>query len=365
MREPGALEYSSGSQVHRYAAPVAGTFAYSPSYHTLSSPSTHKKQNALDTHHTLCYNVRDNQEVRRTVPKVKYQEHAFGAKGLLIIKQANEIIAQYAAQGYVLTLRQLYYQFVSRDLIANKVTEYKRLGSIINDARLAGLIDWHSIEDRTRNLAAMPHWDGPESIVSACAAQFAIDKWDRQPLRIEVWIEKEALAGVFERICRDLDVPYLSCRGYTSQSEMWVASQRVLQHCRKGQLVHILHFGDHDPSGLDMTRDIQDRLRIFGCDMKLERLALNMDQVERYAPPPNPAKETDSRFAGYIERFGGESWELDALEPSVLSDLVRARVYALRDLNLWESAIAEEDEHKRLLKAASSKWAEVVAFLEE
>lgn len=297
--------------------------------------------------------------------KIKYQEHAFGAKSLVAIEQANAIIAQYAAQGYVLTLRQLYYQFVSRDLIANKVTEYKRLGSIINDARLAGLIDWHSIEDRTRNLAAMPHWDSPESIVGSCAAQFAIDKWERQPLRIEVWIEKEALAGVFERICRDLDIPYLSCRGYTSQSEMWVASQRILWHCRKGQSVRILHFGDHDPSGLDMTRDIQDRLRIFGCDMQLERLALNMDQVEQYEPPPNPAKETDSRFAGYIERFGGESWELDALEPSVLSSLVSDRVLELRDSDLWEATTAEEAEHKRLLQAVSNRWGDVVAFLEE
>src|SRR6185295_4699456 len=110
-------------------------------------------------------------------PMICYEDKKFGVERLAMIAKANQIIAIYAAQGYDLTLRQLYYQFVSRDLIANKTTEYKRLGSIINDARLAGLIDWSAIEDRTRNLASLSHWDNPSDIVTSAANSYRVDKW--------------------------------------------------------------------------------------------------------------------------------------------------------------------------------------------
>jgi hypothetical protein len=160
------------------------------------------------------------------MPRICYRSKRFSAAVQAIITQANEIFAEYEAQGYLLTLRQLYYQFVVRDVIPNNLRSYKRLGSIINDARLAGFIDWLIIEDRTRNLHELSRWTNPQEIIKTCAEQFRIDKWNTQPNRVEVWIEKEALAGVFQRVCDELQVPFFSCRGYTSQSEMWVASQR-------------------------------------------------------------------------------------------------------------------------------------------
>jgi len=299
------------------------------------------------------------------MPKICYANRNFSAGSLEIIERANNIIAAYMADGYTLTLRQLYYQFVSRDLIANTQREYKRLGSIINDGRLAGMIDWNAIEDRTRNLESLPHWEGPQDIVEACASQFRFDKWERQPWRIELWVEKEALAGVFEKVCRELDIPYLSCRGYTSQSEMWRASQRLLQYAGDDKQILILHFGDHDPSGIDMTRDIRDRLQVFNVDtIKVNRVALNMDQVEQYDPPPNPAKITDSRAEVYIQEFGNESWELDALDPKVLSALVRDEVGKVRDDDLWAESIEAEREARAQLQAISDQWDEVVENLE-
>jgi hypothetical protein len=290
------------------------------------------------------------------MPKISYKPRKFSGEVEALIAQANRIIGEYVAQGYSLTLRQLYYQFVSRDLLPNNQQSYKRLGSIINDGRLAGLIDWNAIEDRTRNLHALPTWQEPAAIIDACAAQFRIDKWAAQPRRVEVWIEKEALAGVFERVCDDLQVPFFSCRGYTSQSEMWVAAQRLKRIVKAGQEPVILHFGDHDPSGMDMTRDIVDRLTLFTGGVCLERLALNMDQIEEYGPPPNPAKITDSRAAKYIDAHGDESWELDALEPDVLAGLVRSFVEAVRDDDLWQEAVERESEHRRLLGEVSARW---------
>jgi len=297
------------------------------------------------------------------MPRICYIEHRFSDATLALIDQANDIIAEYAQQGYALTLRQLYYQFVARDLIANNTQSYKRLGSIINDGRLTGAIDWSAIEDRTRNLHELSHWRGPQEIIGACAKQFLIDKWATQPCRVEVWIEKEALAGVFERVCDALQVPFFSCRGYTSQSEMWAAGQRLQRIRRQGQTPIILHFGDHDPSGIDMTRDIMDRLKLFAGSIHLERLALNMGQVEEFQPPPNPAKTTDSRYAQYIQVYGDESWELDALEPDTLAGLVRQFIDTIRDRASWADAVAEEEEHRRLLEAASSNWQELTRNL--
>lgn len=280
-----------------------------------------------------------------------------------MIGQANTIIAEYQAQGFTLTLRQLYYQFVSRDLLPNTLKNYKRLGSIINDARLAGLIDWDAIEDRTRNLSRLATWDSPGQIVQACAEQYRVDYWKDQSTYVEVWIEKEALAGVFERVCHEYRLPFLCCRGYTSQSEMYGASRRLLAESqrRNGRnsachTVTILHFGDHDPSGIDMTRDIRDRLAVFGVDVDLRRMALNFDQVEQYDPPPNPAKVTDSRYAEYEALHGDESWELDALEPAVLSKLVEDELNGLIDFDVWGSS-------QRLEQAGRAKLATVAKKL--
>jgi hypothetical protein len=277
-----------------------------------------------------------------------------------MIEQANSIIAEYLAAGFTLTLRQLYYQFVSRDLIPNNMRSYKRLGSIVNDGRLAGLIDWDAIEDRTRNLQVRPTWESPQSIIDACASQFQIDKWHDQPVRVEVWIEKDALAGVFDGVCREMQVPLFPARGYCSQSEAWSAAMRLKRWIKGKPKVVIYHFGDHDPSGIDMSRDNLFRLKdVFGARIELERLALNMDQVEEYHPPPNPAKTTDSRYASYIEVYGDESWELDALEPVVLAGLVRTAVMSVRDETRWSASVAVEEEHKRLLGEVSERWSDL------
>lgn len=260
----------------------------------------------------------------------------FRTKSRAIINKANEIIEEYSAQGYSLTLRQLYYQFVARDLIPNTERSYKNLGSIINDGRLAGYIDWAAIEDRTRNISAAPHWDSPADVIQAARDSYQIDMWADQPRRVEVWIEKNALTGVIHDTCRELHVPYFACIGYVSQSEQWRAFQRSLDHP-----VTILHLGDHDPSGIDMTRDNDDRLNmVFGGDVEMIRIALNMDQIEQYSPPPNPAKVKDSRFEQYLQDFGPDSWELDALEPAVINDLIRTHVDHIRDDDLFDEAQA-------------------------
>lgn len=304
------------------------------------------------------------------MPKILYTPRNFGEEARATIARAEAIIVEYAEQGFALTLRQLYYQFVARALIPNTFRSYKRLGTIISDARLAGLIDWDAIQDRTRNVRRNSHWSGPGQIIRSAAEGFEIDKWADQEYRPEVWIEKDALIGVIEGVCQDNDVPFFSCRGYNSQSEMWRAARRMIRQDRGDDGGHpiIFHLGDHDPSGKDMTRDTEDRMQVFsegGRPIEVRRLALNMDQVEQYDPPPNPAKITDSRAAEYIAEFGNESWELDALEPAVMVTLIQDAIDSIRDQDDWDKAKAREGEMRNLLQRAADRWGEVQEFLNE
>lgn len=330
--------------------------------------------------------------------KIAYETWNPGPDAITVIRQADEICRDYAAQGYDLTLRQLYYQFVARDLIPNTMRSYKRVGDIVNKARLAGYLDWNYIVDRTRNLRSVSHWTSPGSIISSAARSFALDKWDDQPVRVEVWVEKEALAGIVGQVAERNDVAWFSCRGYVSQSEIWGAAQRHFGYIQNGQRVVVIHLGDHDPSGIDMTRDIRDRLQafidrdwlnahasdfpgdsttlaelrmhiaqhagaIYGDHLEVRRIALNMDQVEQYGPPPNPAKLTDSRANGYLAEYGHQSWELDALDPAVLDALIEENIHGLIDWDLYESQQQVEAEHRDLLEAASRRWTDVAAML--
>ena len=264
-------------------------------------------------------------------------------------------------------MRQLYYQFVARGWIANKQQEYKRLGEIVNDGRLAGLIDWNAIEDRTRGLGGNSHWSDPSRVIQSAASSYQIDKWQDQPYRVEVWVEKDALEGIVAREALKLDIDYHSCRGYTSQTVMWNAGRRLKRYVERGQKVIILHLGDHDPSGIDMSRDIKERLMMFMEEtfwgLTFERIALNMNQVTKYNPPPNPAKVTDSRCAAYREKYGDDSWELDALEPSVISGLITNAVTRYRDIDKYSKRISEEEKGRSLLEEAARRWQSVATFL--
>lgn len=300
------------------------------------------------------------------MPRIAYISKRFSPASVEIIHQANIIIDEYSEMGYDLTLRQLYYQFVARDLLPNSMRSYKRLGSIVNDARLAGLIDWDAIQDRTRNVQTNAHWDSPAEIVQACADQFRTDMWKNQDYHVEVWIEKDALIGVISNICKKMDLPHFSCRGYTSQSEMWRAAQRLAAASDRGQTPVILHLGDHDPSGIDMSRDIRDRVELLGChNLTFKRLALNIEQVRQYDPPPNPAKLTDTRAADYVLEFGSSSWELDALAPNVIEELISDAVDEYVDAERWAESQDEQQRGRDQLRQIADRWDDIMEFVED
>jgi hypothetical protein len=300
---------------------------------------------------------------------MKEQFIDWAPKGVTLdmVVKAEEICLEWGRQGYDLTLRQLYYQFVARDLIPNTFQSYKRLGGIVDQARLAGLLDWSYIVDRTRNVYGTDGMDTtPENAIESTAGGYQLPRWDDgQPCHVEVWVEKDALSGIVQGAAREVRIPYFACRGYVSQSEMYASGKRFGRWVRRGKDVHVFHLGDHDPSGIDMSRDIESRLTMFagGRKIHVHRIALNMDQVRQYDPPPNYAKVTDSRFEGYQALYGDDSWELDALDPTVLHDLIVKSVREHIDPDAWAVVDAKEAQDRALLEGVSRRWSQIVDYV--
>lgn len=284
--------------------------------------------------------------------KQRYLDIRFTSDSRAMIATMNEIIRSFMAKGFVLTVRQLYYQLVARDLIPNNEKSYKRTTSLANNARLAGLMDWDAIEDRTRDFVRRSRWESGKSLLEACANQFHMDMWENQSVRPFVIIEKEALVGVLEGVCRKYDVPVLAARGYPSGTVLREFAKDDIIPYIDNQAIHVIHLGDHDPSGLDMTRDLRERIEMFAenpAEVYLKRIALNMAQIEERNPPPNPAKTTDARFENYRRQFGDESWELDALPPEYLVELVEREIQTHIDEDAWaERKEYVEDVRSRL-----------------
>jgi len=260
----------------------------------------------------------------------------------------NGILEEYSTQGYVLTLRQLYYQLVGRGIIANEVREYTKVMKTLTMGRMNGLIDWDMIEDRSRR----PHMDyavaGISDALQDTIDQYKLDRQKGQSHSIEIWTEKDAVSNILKRVSRYYHLRLSINRGYTSVSAMYVAYRRIRRQMALTERdTIILYVGDHDPSGLDMIRDIEDRFCEFGIDdIKIIPVALTMDQIEEYNPPPNPAKINDPRASQYILEHGDESWELDALEPEVLRSITEGAVKEHLDQDLFDDVLSQEESDK-------------------
>ena len=254
----------------------------------------------------------------------------------IMLERINTILEEYRNDGYVLTLRQLYYQLVSKDIIPNNDREYAKLSNILKKGRMAGIVDWSAIEDRVR-VPKLPYWvRDVQHAIQDTIEQYRVDRMQGQQRNIEIWVKKDALSNVLFRVTSKYHIRLMVNRGYSSISAMYDAHRRL----RSGDV--ILYFGDHDPSGKDMVRDIRERMEEFGREVDVRPVALTMEQIRRFNPPPNPAKITDPRAKWYIREYGRTSWELDALPPRELIRLAEEAVEELIDLDLYNRCLDRE-----------------------
>jgi hypothetical protein len=319
------------------------------------------------------------------VSKIRYESKSFTPAGLQVVDAADAFCAQYRAQGYRLTLRQLYYRFIATDAFPdsryftdgkvdpgntsgrgtkNCLQNYKWLGNLVADGRVSGQIDWSDIEDRGRESSpGDAGWPSPEYAMRAYANGYGITHWDGQDWHIEAWVEKDALTDVIARAASPWDVSYTACKGSPSHSLVHEAARRMRSYEQQDIKTKILYLGDHDPTGLDIPRDLQERLSLFRSKCEVERIALTIDQVEQYGPPPNYAKESDSRFNDYVEQYGTDCWELDALEPQVLVDLVNEHIEEHIDQDLRQERLDQEERERAVLLAIGDNWDTVQDYL--
>jgi hypothetical protein len=287
--------------------------------------------------------------------KEKFKDVSFRPDSMTKIELCNDIIDEYVGAGLRLTLRQLYYQLITKNVMPNNEKSYRHLSSLISDARLAGLVDWNAIEDRVRQPKMQSEFADLSELVEAALSSYRLPRWKGQDYYVELWVEKDALAGVLTPLARKFHVTLMVNRGYSSQSAMYESAQRFIYNGdRQGKSLLLFYLGDHDPSGEDMVRDISDRMIMFGVeDIEVKKIALTMEQIKKYNPPPNPTKISDSRAAAYIEKYGDSSWEVDALPPKVLNKLITSAFEEVIDQEKMNEIIETEEEDKRRLRAVN------------
>ena len=304
---------------------------------------------------------------------------ALGPENKIRLNQINDILVDYRRQGYVLTLRQAYYQLVSKDIIPNNAKEYAKLSDLLTKGRMAGVVDWASIEDRGRQ-PKLPYWvTGVKDALNDSVQQYRLNRQEGQDTYVEVCIEKDALSSIFSRVTNEYHERLLVNKGYSSCSAMYDIYNRISEAYDAGaKKCVILYFGDHDPSGIDMIRDVNNRVSEMlarghnkekvaelmdeagdyldvdddeaeidiSSVFTVKQLALNMEQIRQYRPPENPAKIKDPRAKGYIAKYGNKSWELDALRPQALAKLCKDGIESEIDMEMYENMIVKEEKQK-------------------
>ncbi|PXY70922.1 MAG: hypothetical protein CXX83_01615 [Methanobacteriota archaeon] len=298
--------------------------------------------------------------------KEQFEDRRFAAKTAKVIEQANAIMEEYG--GDQLTLRQLFYQFVARDLLDNTMRNYKKLGDIIRNGRMAGLISWDLVQDRTRGLTGYGGGsDSPASAIRTASYSYKERLWETQPVKVEVWVEKEALTGVLTDPAYEHRLWYFATKGYPSISSLKEAADRYKRQERRGESTVILYFSDHDPEGLHMPQQVGEMLEQFGVtNVEIRRMGLTMEQIEEHSPPPSAAKAGSSRVDWYQEETGtSQAWELDALKPAVIQQLIDTEVREIRDDDLWLEAKQKESRGEREMERISENYDAIVEFLDD
>lgn len=285
----------------------------------------------------------------------------YETKKAMLARESKEILNGYSS---AITLRQLYYRLVSKNLIENKQSQYQYLSRTIRDARLQGSVNWRSIEDRTREFKGgdtsrvNPDRRIKRSLrlLKRAYRRHALPKWMGQSNYVEVWFEKEALSSLFGDVCNPRNITYFPARGYSSITQLKEAADR-LKRVDQDRDKTILYFGDFDPSGQDIERNITERLEnTFGVSLQVERVALTKEQIDKHELPPQPAKKTDARYQDFVKEHGNKAVELDALEPDLLKSYVRDKIGEYFDQDYYQEEVkTKEEEEKEYIKETVDK----------
>ncbi len=245
------------------------------------------------------------------------------------------------------TVRQVFYQATIRGVVEKTEAGYDRVQRALVAMRRNGSLPYGWIADNTRWQMKPRTWSSLPHMLEETARLYRRRLWDDAGAYCEVWLEKDALAGVVAPVTERYDVPLMVARGFSSLSFLYEAAQDI---ARLSVPAYVFHLGDHDPSGQCAAGKIEETLRELapGAEIHFERLAVRPWQIDAWKLPSRPTKPTDTR----AKAFGyAESVELDAIHPETLRGLVLGQIEALlpaRQIEVLEAAEASEREILRM-----------------
>jgi len=253
-------------------------------------------------------------------------------------------ILEVLAEDRPMTVRQVYYRLTVSGAIEKTEKEYKTVVRVLTDMRRSGEVPFPWIADNTRSMRKPYSCPNLESALRDTVDAYRRSYWDEQPAYVEVWLEKDALSGVFFEVTRVWDVPLMVTRGYPSISFLHDAGETIAGNAKRAFLYY---FGDHDPSGVDITRAVEEGIREFapGADVTLERIAVTEKQIEAWNLPTRPTKTSDARS----KDFDGESVEVDAIPPKTLRGLIEECICRNIDGKAWTASKRRERFDRRKL----------------
>jgi hypothetical protein len=269
--------------------------------------------------------------------------------GMNTIRQA---IHDALARDHPMTVRQLFYRLVSGGVIDKTEAEYKStVVRLASEMRLAGEIKFGWIADNTRWMRKPDTHSSMEVALRNTAKTYRRSVWDEQDVYVEVWLEKDALAGVLVDVTDEWDVPLMVTRGFASLSFLYEAADAIQA---KGKPTFLYYFGDHDPSGVDIPKQVEQRIREFApkTDITFERVAVNPDQIQKWGLPTRPTKASDPRG----RNFEGESVEVDAIEPARLRRLADSHIVKHIDHATYRRLKVVEEAERDMLAKIAKTW---------
>ena len=273
-----------------------------------------------------------------------------------LVAAALEVFNQYDT---AITLRQLYYRLVARLLIPNTINSYKRLSRIMVKAREQEDVPVNCLEDRSRRILGRGDvgYDSAEDYLKQKLSSlqdswkgFTMPMWEEQPVYVLISLEKDALSRLVSRVANQYSVRTFPTRGYPSFSYVQIMAN-YMQTRLAGKPTVLLYFGDFDPSGVDIERDLEDRLSRYGAkDFKVKRIALTAEQIRHYDLPPMPVKRSDARAESFMATHGDRSVELDALDPNLLQDVVKNSILENIDVRKWNARVKKIENLQSWIK---------------
>ena len=267
--------------------------------------------------------------------------------------ERREALSDIVFAGRPMTVRQVFYQATIAGIVEKTEAGYAKVQRALVEMRHSGEIKWEWIADNTRWQRRLTTFSSPEEALRETARFYRKALWVDANDYVEVWLEKDALSGVLTPITYEFDVPLMVTRGYSSVTFLWNAGSAIQAI---GKPAYIYQIGDHDPSGVDAARKIEEGLREFahGVPIHFERIAVTPSQIKDWRLPSRPTKTTDTRSKG----FDGESVEVDAIEPGKLRDLVQTAIERHMPTHQYQLLkAAEESEREGLLALHGGKSA--------